>query len=205
MAVIFKMARDLSTLHENSINRPDGIDPTFTILNGQDVLFNNPADHTVDWLRWHLDRGIDIRLGLRGLRGLKGFQRSSQLEFSLAQMYKFVEVDRENWTYSKKQYRKIELNFSVTLYNVIVVMYKNLVFNLGVKPPVGRMSYSWLKTILEFQPFWDKWTPEQQKRVKKYMARMELYYEHFNKLEDDVIRKMIDENDLLIKLKKKKV
>ena len=68
------MARDLSTLQENSINRPDEMNPDITILNGQDVLFNNPAEHTVDWLRWHLERGIDIRLGLSGLRGLKGFQ-----------------------------------------------------------------------------------------------------------------------------------
>ena len=203
MTVIFKMARDLSTLRQNSINRPDEMNPTSTILNGQDVLFHNPSEHAVDWLRWHLERGIDIRLGLSGLRGLKGFQRSSQLEFSLAQMYKFVEVDRENWTHSRKQYQKIELNFSVTLYNVIVVIYKNLIYNLGVKPPVGRLSYGWLKTILEFQPFWDKWTTVQQRRIKKYMARIELYFEHFNKLEDDVLRKMIDENDMLIKLKKK--
>ena len=202
MAVIFKMALDLTTLRENSVNRPSEMNPDVTIWWGQDILFQNPTDAADRFFRWHEERGIPIRDGLSGLRGLKGFGYSSQLEFAIHQIHSFV-ASKEDWTFSKKNYRKIERNFSITLHNVITVAYKNLVFNLGVKPPVSREHYKLLKSILEFQPFWDKWAQKQQNRIKKYMSRMELYFEHFNKLEDDVLRKMIDQHDCLLKRKRK--
>ena len=130
MAVIFKMARDLTTLQENSINRPDELNPNITIWWGQDILFQNSTDAADRFFRWHEERGIPIRDGLAGLRGLKGFGYSSQLEFAIHQIHSFV-ASKEDWTFSKKNYRKIERNFSITLHNVITWLIRILYLTLA--------------------------------------------------------------------------
>jgi len=109
----------------------------------------------------------------------------------------FMDEQRENWTRSMYQYRRIEKCFSRTLFNSIRTIYKNLVWDLKVKPPVDRITYHRLMLCYGFEPFQSTWTKRQKKTARRYIRTIDFYYSTFNKCTQVTMRSMIDANDRL--------
>ena len=149
------------------------------------------------WTQFYEDRNFPIRDLLVGRRSLTQLKDSSQLEVMLHQILFFMPEQRENWTRSMYQYRRIEKCFGRTLFNSIRTIYKNLVWDVKVKPPVDRITYHRLMLCYGFEPFQSTWTKRQKKTARRYIRTIDFYYSTFNKCTQVTMRSMIDANDRL--------
>ena len=93
------------------------------------------------WTRFYEDRNFPIRDLLSGRRWLTQLKDSSQLEVMLHQILFFMDEQRENWTRSHSRYRRIEKCFGRTLFNAILAIHRNIVWDIKVKPPVDWITY----------------------------------------------------------------
>ena len=153
------------------------------------------------WVQEFERNNIPIRDVLTGRVWISKFSESSQLEIIIHQMHLFMDIERENWTRGKQRYLRREKYFAKNLFNVIVTVQRNLVKNLGVKPPIDRENYLKLRLCYDFDPFTSYWTEKQRRQARRAIWNIKLYYEQYNKFEQDVMRKMIDADDKLIVLK----
>ena len=149
------------------------------------------------WTRFYEERNFPIRDVLAGRRWMIHIQDSSQLEVMLHQIFFFMDVQRENWTRSHSMYRRIEKCFAKTLFNVIRTIYKNLVWDVKVKPPVDRITFHRLMLCYGFEPFQTYWTRRQKRTAKRYVNVINFYYRTFNQCDQVTMRSMIDANDRL--------
>ena len=108
-----------------------------------------------------------------------------------------MDEQRENWTRSLFQYRSIEKCFSRTLFNAILAIRRNLVWDVKVKPPIDRITYHRLMLCYGFEPFQSTWTKRQKKTARRYVNVINFYYSVFNKCTQVTIRSMIDAEDKL--------
>ena len=163
-----------------------------------DVTYVEAID-TMDegWTRFYEEMDFPIRDLLSGRRWVIRFKDSSQLEVMLHQVLLFFDEQRENWTRSRRQYRIVEKVFGRTLFNAILAIRKNLVWNQTVKPPVDRITFHRLMLCYGFEPFQSTWTKKQKKTAKRYMNVINFYYEVFNKVDQNTMRLMINANDRL--------
>ena len=150
-----------------------------------------------DWVRFYEEMDFPIRDLLTGRRWFIRFKDSSQLEVMLYQVLFFMDEQRENWTRSRRQYRIIEKVFGRTLFNAILAIRKNIVWNQTVKPPVDRITFNRLVTCYNFEPFQTHWTQRQKNTVRRYMNVINFYYEVFNKADQNTMRFMINADDRL--------
>ena len=150
------------------------------------------------WVHEFERNNIPIRDVLSGRVWISKFSESSQLEIIIHQIHLFMDKERENWSRGKKRYLRHEKVFAKNLFNVIVTVERNLVQNLGVKPPIDRENYLKLRLCYDFDPFVSYWTAKQRRQAKRMMWSIIHYYQHFNKFEQEVLRKMIDKDDKLI-------
>ena len=106
-----------------------------------------------DWVRFYEAMNFPIRDLLTGRRWLTRIKDSSQLEVMLHQILFFMDEQRENWTRSQQQYRIIEKVFSRTLFNAILTIRRNIVWDVKVKPPVDRITFHRMMLCYNFDPF----------------------------------------------------
>jgi len=134
---------------------------------------------------------------LMGCRWLTRFKDSSQLELMLHQILFFMDEQRENWTRSQRRYRIIEKVFSRTLFNAILAIRRNIVWDVKVKPPVDRITFHRLMLCYQFEPFQTHWTRRQKNTVKRYINVINFYYSIFDQCTQRTMRSMIDAEDKL--------
>ena len=84
---------------------------------------------------------------------VSGFAESSRLEIMIHQIYFFLDEESENWVCWKRQYCRIEKVFAYNLYNTIVAIKTNIVWNLAVKPPADVVTFFKLVLRWVFKPF----------------------------------------------------
>jgi hypothetical protein len=101
---------------------------------------------------------VPIRDLLTGRAWCSKFKDSSQLEIVIHQIILLMDQERENWTRSKRRYLRREQVFARNLFNVILTIRRNLIKNLGVKPPIDRDSFLRLMICYDFEPFYVYWT-----------------------------------------------
>ena len=82
--------------------------------------------------------------------------------------------------------------------NAIIAIRKNIVLNLGVNPPVDRVTFYTLTLCYKFKPFHTHWNKRQKRTVKCYVNVIRFYSDGFNKLDQNVLREMIDQNTSLL-------
>ena len=150
-----------------------------------------------DWVRFYEDMDFPIRDLLTGRRWLTRFKDSSQLEVMLHQILFFMDEQRENWTRSQRRYRLIEKVFSRTLFNAILAIRRNLVWDVKVKAPVDRITFDRLMLCYQFESFQSTWTQRKKNTVKRYMNVINFYYSVFNQGTQRTMRSMIDAKDRL--------
>jgi len=149
------------------------------------------------WTRFYESMNFPIRDLLAGRRWLSRIRDSSQLEVMLHQILFFMDEQRENWTRSLFQYRSIEKCFSRTLFNAILAIRRNLVWDVKVKPPMDRITFHRLMLCYGFEPFQSTWTKRQKKTARRYVTVINFYYTTFNKCNQVTMRAMIDAEDKL--------
>jgi len=150
-----------------------------------------------DWVRFYEDMNFPIRDLLTGRRWLIRFKDSSQLEVMLHQILFFMDEQRENWTRSQRQYHIIEKVFGRTLFNAILTIRRNLVWDMKVKPPVDRVTFHRMMLCYQFDPFHTHWTRRQKNTARRYINVINFYYGVFNKCTQNTMRSMIDAEDKL--------
>jgi len=150
-----------------------------------------------DWVRFYEDMDFPVRDLFAGRRWLIRFKDSSQLEVMLHQVLFFMDEQRENWTRSRRQYRIIEKVFSRTLFNSILSIRKNILWNLKVKPPVDRVTFHRMMLCYQFDPFQTHRTQGQKNTARRYINVINFYYGVFNKCDQNTMRSMIDAEDKL--------
>ena len=149
------------------------------------------------WTRFYEDMNFPIRDLLVGRRWLTQLKDSSQLEVMFHQILFFMDEQRENWTRSHSMYRRIEKCFGRTLFNSILTIRKNIVWDVKVKPPVNRITFHRLMLCYGFEPFQSTWTRRQKKTARRYILTIHFYYSTFNKCNQNTMRAMIDAEDKL--------
>jgi len=149
------------------------------------------------WTRFYEAMNFPIRDLLAGRRWLTRFKDSSQLEVMLHQVLFFMDEQRENWTRTRHKYLSIEKCFGRTLFNAILTVRRNLVWDVKVKPPVDRITFHRLMPCYGFEPFQSTWTKRQKNTVRRYVNVINFYYSTFNKCNQNTMRAMIDANDRL--------
>ena len=163
-----------------------------------DVTYEEAIDRMDEaWTRFYESMDFPIRDLLAGRRWLTRFKDSSQLEVMLHQILFFMDEQRENWTRSLFQYRRIEKCFGRTLFNSIRTIRKNLVWDVKVKPPVDRITYHRLMLCYGFEPFQSTWTRRQKNTARCYILTIDFYYSTFNHCDQVTMRAMIDAEDKL--------
>lgn len=93
---------------------------------------------------------------------------SSQLPIIINQMYHFFDVEHENWVKSKCQYCCIERNFAWNLYNKLISVKTNIVWERGYKPPEENKTFDKLVLCYEFEPFHNHWNQRQKRMAKRH-------------------------------------
>ena len=151
-----------------------------------------------DFMRLYELMGIPIREVLAGRAWVRGFSDSSQPEVMIHQIELFFDQERENWARSKRRYRRIERQFAHTLMVAIRTIRKNLFWSLLVKLPVDRLTYLRLVVCYGFEQFHEHWTLRQKNILRRKMSVIRYYYEHFNQLSQEDMRRLIDRNDKLL-------
>ena len=149
------------------------------------------------WTRFYEEMNFPIRDLLVGRRWLIRFKDSSQLEVMLHQVLFFMDEQRENWTRSQRQYRSIEKCFGRTLFNEILTIRRNLVWDLEVKPPVDRITFHRMMLCYNFEPFHTHWTQRQRNTCRRYINVINFYYSVFNQGTQRTMRSIIDAKDRL--------
>ena len=154
----------------------------------------------VEWINRMESNDIPIKDLLVGRTIMSHFSHTSQLQIMIHEIYLFMDQERENWTRSKRRYRRIEKVFAMTLFHAICAIRKNLIWNLGVKPPVDRATFLRLMLCFTFEPFVNHLNIRQRKKAKRYVNHIKLYFQEFNKFEQNVMKRMLDEQDELINI-----
>jgi len=149
------------------------------------------------WTRFYESMDFPIRDLLVGRRWLIQIKDSSQLEVMLHQILFFMDEHRENWTRSQRRYRRIEKCFGRTLFNSILALRRNIVWDVKVKPPVDRVTFHRMMLCYGFEPFQSTWTERQKNTVRRYVSVINFYYNTFNPCNQNTMRAMIDANDRL--------
>jgi len=149
------------------------------------------------WTRFYESMNFPIRDLLAGRRWLTRFRDSSQLEVMLHQILFFMDEQRENWTRTRRKYRSIEMCFSRTLFNAILAIRKNLVWDVKVKPPVDRVTFHRMMLCYGFEHFQSTWTRRQKNTARRYVNVINFYYSVFSKCDQNTMRSMIDAEDKL--------
>ena len=149
------------------------------------------------WTRFYEEMNFPIRDLLTGRRWLIHIKDSSQLEVMLHQILFFMDEQRENWTRSRSRYRIIERCFGRTLFNAILTIRRNLVWDVKVKPPVNRITFHRLMLCYQFEPFQSTWTKRQRNTCRRYVNVINFYYSIFNQCTQVTMRSMIDAEDRL--------
>jgi len=168
------------------------------VLRKPDTTYEEAIDQMqAPWTRFYEDMNFPIRDLLVGRRWLTQLKDSSQLEVMIHQVLFFMDEQRENWTRSMYQYRRIEKCFGRTLFNSIRTIYKNIVWDLKVKPPVDRITFHRLMLCYGFEPFQSTWTKRQKKTARRYVLTIDFYYSTFNHCNQVTMRAMIDAEDRL--------
>ena len=149
------------------------------------------------WTRFHGSMDFPIRDFLTGRRWLTRFKDSSQLELMIRQILFFMDEHSENWTRIQSRCWRIEKCFSRALFNAILTIRRNLVWDVKVKPPVDRITYHRLMLCYGFEPFQSTWTKRQKKTARRYVLTIDFYYSTFNHCNQVTMRAMIDAEDKL--------
>jgi len=153
------------------------------------------------WTRFYESMNFPIRDLLSGRRWLIQFKDSSQLEVMLHQILFFMDEQRENWTRTQRKYRSIENCFGRTLFNAILAIRRNLVWDMKVKPPVDRVTFHRMMLCYNFDPFQSTWTQKQRNTARRYVNVINFYYSTFNQCNQNTMRSMIDAEDRLPNVK----
>lgn len=185
----------VSVLKECTKNRPASVNPPLVVPLPIDQRIDMLSD---EWIERGEAQGTPIRDILAGRISVKHFTKTAHLEVCIWQIHYFMDANRENWTHGKKKYSKYERNFARTLYYAVRAIYKNLIWNLGVKPPIDKITFFRLVICMQFEPFAKYWDERHKKNIKKMMKAVKIYFEQFNIFEQEVVRKMIDQNDNLL-------
>jgi len=149
------------------------------------------------WVRFYEEMDFPIRDLLTGRRWLIRFKDSSLLEVMLHQILFFMDEQREIWTRSQRKHRIIEKVFGRTLFNAILAIRRNIVWDMKVKPPVDRVTFHRLMLCYQFEPFQTHWTRRQKNTSKRYVNVINFYYSVFNQCTQKTMRSMIDAEDKL--------
>jgi hypothetical protein len=139
----------------------------------EDVTMEEAINNTeLPWVRELERNNVPIRRLLTGRAWVSRFEDSSQLEIVIHQIFLFMDQERENWTRSKRRYLRREQVFARNLFNVIVTVRRNLIRNLGVKPPIDRDIFLRLMVCYDFEPFYVYWSvPGSQRKGNEASAR----------------------------------
>ena len=168
----------------------------------EDVTMEEAINNTeLPWVHELERNNVPIRRLLTGRAWVSRFEDSSQLEIVIHQIFLFMDQERENWTRSKRRYLRREQVFARNLFNIILTVRRNLIKNLGVKPPIDRVSFLRLMVCYDFEPFYVYWSERQKRQARRAVKDIKLYFEEFNTFEQDILRKMIDQDDRLVNIK----
>ena len=151
-----------------------------------------------EWITRMEENDIPIKDLLAGRTIMCHYSHTSQLYIMIHGIYLFMDQERENWTRSKRRYQRIERVFALSLFHAIRAIRKNLIWNLGVKPPMDRATFLRLMICFAFEPFHNHWNNQQKRRAKRYIQCIQLYFQEFNKFEQNVLAAMLEGQDELI-------
>ena len=91
----------------------------------------------------------------------------------------------------------MEKVFSRTLFNAILAIRKNIVWDLKVKPPVDRITFHRMMLCYNFEPFQTHWTQRQKNTARRYINVINFYFSVFNQCNQNTMGSMIDAEDKL--------
>ena len=122
----------------------------FRMPRQRDLSYEEVADTVNEgWVIRYERDGIPIRDILAYRVFMDRFAQSSQLEIIINQIYIF-DNERENWTRWKHRYCRMDKNFTRNLYNSLICIKNNIVWERGA-PPVDRLTFYRLKVCWEVE------------------------------------------------------
>ena len=162
-----------------------------------DLTYENSLDRTrEDWIVGYERHGVPIRDILTGRMRLTRFRRCGQLQLAITIMTVFIDV-KENWTRSLERYVKMEENFAMNLFNILVYVKRNINWSVGARPPIDRDSYERLKQCCAYEPFKKYWSSRKKRRAIGYLNTIEFYYNTVNLDQQEKMHHQIIQNDIL--------
>ena len=129
---------------------------------------------------------------------LTGLRTPSNLEVMIDLIFMFLDQERENWTWWKHRYSRMEKNFAKNLYNATIAVRYNINWhNKGAKPPIDRKSFYKLMLWWRFEPFHRHLRERRKRTAQRRINVINFYYETFNQEGQEEMRHQIDRDDRL--------
>ena len=155
---------------------PSGLSPRVRVYTREEAL-----DRRNDrWILEYERDGVRIRDILAGRVRVTGLSTSSHLHMMIELIYTFFDKERENWTWFKHRYARMERNMAMNLYNVICAVKLNIDLREGAKPPIDRHSFYKLMLCWEFEPFYQHLSDSKQRRARRHLGVIQFYYDTLN-------------------------
>ena len=91
----------------------------------------------------------------------------------------FIDM-KENWTRRPQQFQRMEENFSMNLFDILVYVKQNIDWRVGGRPLIDRDHYELLKQCCTYEPFNNYWSSRKKGRAIGYLNTISFYYDTVN-------------------------
>ena len=162
-----------------------------------DLTFENSLDRTrEDWIVEYERHGVPIRDILTGRMRLTRFRRCGHLYLAITIMRVFIDM-KENWTRRPQRFSKMEENFAMNLFNILVYVKRNIDWRVGGRPPIDRKHYELLKQCCAYEPFRNYCSSRKKRQAIGYLNTIEFYYNTVNLDQQEEMQHQIIRDDIL--------